>query len=463
LNLFRVIRVIRGPCIFIFACGKVLFRVNNNFSICSHEHEELQGDTVDDGQVSLGNFVQNFVLLAATSIRCHLCVFQNTTSINQTDFTVNDYLCKKAVLKILVVSNYSGISSSRPEAELMLGLARKGVSITIMTPGKAEYVPAFEQAGIRVIDFQPRKKFDRNEISFMRQELMDGDYDVVHLFNGKAIINGLKAAKGLRTKVVLYRGYCGHIHWWDPTAYFKFLHPRADAIWCIAPAVADLINRNILFGRKKAFCIAKGHDPHWYENIEATPLHEFNLPPDAFVVSMVANARRMKGIKYLIRSTFYIDSTLPVYILLIGRGLDSPDIKKLVEKSPLRNRIIFTGYRPDANGLVKNSDVFVLSSIFGEAICKSVIEAMSLGVAPVITDIPGNRGLVENFESGLVIPRKDPEAIARSVERLYRAPDERINMAVAAQERIKSHYHIQDTIEKMFAFYQKLTETGVVK
>jgi len=109
---------------------------------------------------------------------------------------------------------------------------------------------------------------------------------------------------------------------------------------------------------------------------------------------------------------------------------------------------------------VKNSDVFVLSSIFGEAICKSVIEAMSLGVAPVITDIPGNRGLVENFESGLVIPRKDPEAIARSVERLYRAPDERQNMAMAAQDRMKSHYHIQDTIEKMFAFYQKLTESG---
>lgn len=361
-------------------------------------------------------------------------------------------------LKLLVISNYSGLNSSRPEAELMLGLKKSGVDITIMTPASAEYRPVFEAAGIRVIDFQPRKKFDRGEIDFIRKELIDGAYDIVHLFNGKAIINGLKAARGLKVKVVLYRGYCGNIHWWDPSAYFKFLHPRADAIWCIAPAVADLINRNKIFGKKNAFCITKGHHPDWYKNVEAVSFDEYNIPSDAFVVTMVANARPMKGLKYFIKATYEIKQDIPLYILLIGNGLYSDEIRKLVEASPMKERIIFTGYRSDSMGLVKQSDLFVLSSIYGEAICKSVIEAMSLGVAPVITDIPGNRGMVIDGESGLVIPRKNPGAIARAIEYMYEHPEERKKMADTARQRMQTEYHIDGTIETMLAFYKKLAD-----
>lgn len=360
-------------------------------------------------------------------------------------------------LKLLVISNYSGLNSSRPEAELMLGLKKAGVDITVMTPGNAEYVPFFEAAGIRVIDFHPQKKFDRSEISFIRKELIDGQYNIVHLFNGKAIINGLKAARGLNVKVVLYRGYCGNIHWWDPTIYFKYLNKRADAIWCIAPAVAELINRNKIFGKKNAFCVTKGHNPEWYTNVENVSFNEFGIPDNAFVVTMVANARPMKGLKYFIRATYKIDPALPIYILLIGNGLDSEDIIKLKEKSPMKDRIVFTGYRSDSMGLVKNSDVFVLSSIYGEAICKSVIEAMSLGVAPVITDIPGNRGLVINGESGLVIPRKDPVAIAQAIEYMYHHPEDRAKMALGAVNRIQEHYHINDTVSSMLDFYRNLT------
>lgn len=362
-----------------------------------------------------------------------------------------------SVPKILVISNYSGLNSSRPEAEIMIGLAKRGISITIMTPPEAEYVDRFKEAGIRVIGFQPKKKFDKIEIDFIRNELIAGEYNIIHLFNGKAIINGLKAAKGLPVKVILYRGYCGNIHWWDPTAYLKFLNSRADGIWCIAPAVERLINKNRIFSKKVAFTIAKGHHPNWYSNVEPKSLSEFNIPHDAFVATMVANARPMKGLKYFIKATYKIDHEIPLYILLIGNGLESAEIKMLVDKSPLKDRIIFTGYRSDSLGLVKSSDVFVLSSIYGEAICKSVIEAMSVGVAPIITDIPGNRGLVIDCESGLVIPRKNPNAIASAIERLYRNPDEKSRLANGAKNRISSHYHIDKSIEELEKYY-----TGIV-
>jgi glycosyltransferase involved in cell wall biosynthesis len=360
------------------------------------------------------------------------------------------------VPKILVISNYSGLNSSRPEAEIMIGLAKRGIDITIMTPPEAEYVARFDEVGIRVIGFQPKKKFDRTEIDFIRNELIAGEYNIIHLFNGKAIINGMRAAKGLPVKVILYRGYCGNIHWWDPTAYLKYLNSRADGIWCIAPAVEKLINRNRIFSKKVAFTIAKGHHPNWYNKVEPKSLSEFNIPQNAFVATMVANARPMKGLKYFIQASYKIDREILLYILLIGNGLESDKIKKLVDKSPLKDRIIFTGYRSDSIELVKSSDVFVLSSIYGEAICKSVIEAMSVGVAPIITNIPGNRGLVIDGESGLVIPRKDPKAIAKAIERLYRNPDEKNKLAIGAKKHIATRYHIYQAIEELEKYYKTL-------
>lgn len=359
-------------------------------------------------------------------------------------------------MKVLVISNYRGRVSSRPEASAIIALAAFGVEITIMTYGDAEWNDDFRKAGIHLIDFHPEKKFDKKEIAFIRKELIDGKYDILHLFNSKAIINGIKAAKGLPVKVVLYRGYLGNINWWDPTAYYKYLHPRVDSIWCIAQGVADYINRNTLFTKKKAVCIHKGHHPSWYADVKKADLSEFGIPENAFVASIVANNRPMKGITYLIKATYYIHSDIPFYLLLIGKGLDTDKVKKLVLQSPHKDRIIFTGFRNDALSIVKAADVYVLSSLYGEATNKSVIEAMSVGTTPVITDIEGNKGLVINGECGIVVPKANSKAIAEALVKLYTNPDLRKKYAEAAPRHIAENFNIEKTARELKAFYEGL-------
>ena len=138
-----------------------------------------------------------------------------------------------------------------------------------MTYGDAQYVEKFKSAGIRVVDFHPEKKLDKKEIKRIREELIRTRPDILHLFNSKAIINGIQAAKNLPVKVFLYRGYTGNIHWYDPTAWFKYLHPRVDKIWCIAPSIEKHIRRQLFFKKGKPFTIHKGHHPDWYKNIRA--------------------------------------------------------------------------------------------------------------------------------------------------------------------------------------------------
>lgn len=362
-------------------------------------------------------------------------------------------------LKVLVISDYRDTVSVRPEAELFIGLAREGVQVTIMTYGEATYVEAFRTAGIKVIDFHPRHKFDKEEIGFIRHELTTGGYHVMHLFNGKAIVSGLRAARKLNVKVVLYRGYTGNIHWYDPTAYFKYLSPRVDKIFCIADATRDLIKRNRLFGKDKPVTITKGHNLEWYDGIKPASLSELNLPSDAFIVTNVCNARPMKGISYLLRSAGFIPADLPIHYLLVGRNLDTPKNRKIISGNPNRNRIHFLGFRKDVLNVVKASDAFVLSSLYGEATTKAVIEAMSLGICPLITDIPGNRGLVIHEECGLVFPSKDPKAIADAILGVYHDPEKRRLFAQNARNQINTNFNIKNTIRNTKLLYEELRDS----
>ncbi len=361
-------------------------------------------------------------------------------------------------MKILVISDYRETVSVRPEAEMYIRLAQKEeVTIEIMTYGEAEYVQRFKEAGIRVIDFYPAKKRDTTSIERIKKELIEGKHDILHLYTGIAITNGIPAAKKLPIKILLYRGYTGNIHWYDPTAYFKYLSPHVDGVWCIADATRDLIKRNLIFFQKnKPVSITKGHDPVWYAGVQKADLSDLDLPTNAFIAAHVSNVRPMKGVPYLIKATYHLPTDLPIFFLFAGRGMDKEGIPELIKNSPNRDKIILLGYRKDAQQIVKASHAFILASIKGEAITKAVIEAMSLGICPIITDIPGNRKLVVNKESGLVVPSKDPKALATAILYAYQQPEALRLMAKNAKKRMQDHFHIDDTVKEIYEWYSSL-------
>lgn len=359
--------------------------------------------------------------------------------------------------KILVISNYRHIHSSRPEAEIFIGLQDKGVEVHVMTFEDADYIPRLKDAGIKVIPFHPVKKLNPGEIRTIRRHILDNDIDIVFLFNSKAIINGIQAAKGTAAKVVLYRGFSGHIHWYDPLAYLKYLHPRVDRIICNSEGVEKHIQKALFWAKEKTITINKGHNIQWYNDVKPVPRSELPVPEEAFIAICVANDRKMKGIRYLLQSTYYWPEETPIHLLLVGRGMDKSTYLKLLEDSPNGDKVHLMGFRENALEIVAASDAFVLSSIFGESITKSVLEAMSLGVAPLITDIPGNKELVENGKSGIVVPSKDPEALAKALNKLANDNSLKQEIANNARDRIKHRLSNKRSIEKYYELVQELT------
>lgn len=360
-------------------------------------------------------------------------------------------------IKVLVISDYRNYHSTRSEASIFIGLAKIGFEVHIMTYKESKLTDDFLAAGIHVIDFHPEKKFNRSEINTIREVIIKEKIDILHLFNSKGIINGIQAAKGLPVKVVLYRGYTGNIHWYDPTAYLKFLHPRVDKIFCNSKGVEEDIQQQLFFDKRKTITINKGHNIEWYKAYTPYDIRkELGLAANTFLLACVANNRKMKGVPYLLKAFNAIEKNLPIHLLLIGNDMDTKHNISILDKGGIKDKVHFLGYRSDVLNIVAGSDVFVLPSIKGESITKSVIEAMSLMTPVIITDIPGNQELVVHEESGLIVPAKDSKSLSKAILQLY---NDRLLLAKLGENgklRIENHLNHTQTIEKTAKLFKDL-------
>ena len=358
-------------------------------------------------------------------------------------------------MRLLCISSHNdSLNSVRPEAEIFIGLARKGIDVTVMTEGDSVYVPLMKEAGVRVIDFAPRRKISWSAIRFIRHELKTGNYDCLYAFNNKAITNANFAAYGLPVKIITYRGQTGNMNRFDPTCYLTHLNPGVSLVICVADAVRKDLQMQHPHP-ERVVTVYKGHDLSWYQDHPAD-LREFGIPKSAFVVACVANNRPRKGLPILIEASHQLASNPDLHLLLIGGGLDDPQLQQAIAVSPMRDRIHCAGYREDAPSLIASCQASILPSLKREGLPKTVIESMVYGVVPIVTDTGGSAELIENGKSGLVIRPGNAADITEAVEYLWQNPTERALMGKRARDRIESHFNVQQSVDQTFEHLQRL-------
>jgi glycosyltransferase involved in cell wall biosynthesis len=360
-------------------------------------------------------------------------------------------------LKVLFISNYDkpGIHNTRPEAEMILGLKRRGVDAEVMSRRDTYWGRRFVEAGIPVHDYVPRRKFSLQAIRVIRKVLKAGNYDVVQLFNNPAIVNGIIASIGLPVKVVTYRGQTGNISRWDPVCYLTHLSPRVSRIVCVAEAVRESL-LHVVYDPRKLVTIYKGHELQWYDHTEPADLTALGVPKGAFAICCVANNRPRKGADVLVRAAGLIPPGTPIHFLLIGRDMDQEPIRSLVAKSPLREQIHLLGFRESVLGIVAACQASVLPATKREGLPKTVIESMVHGVTPIVTATGGSAELVEDGVSGLVVPPGDAEALARALLRLSADPEATRQMGLRARERIGKLFRLEDAVSAHKLLFEEL-------
>lgn len=150
---------------------------------------------------------------------------------------------------------------------------------------------------------------------------------------------------------------------------------------------------------------------------------ELGLAADAIVVMTVARIVREKGLLELAQAAYELRAAERLHYVVIGGALpsDRTAVEATLDRHPvvaaLGTRWRRLGYRADIDRLLRAADVFVLPT-YREGLPRSVIEAMATGLPVIATDIPACRELVEPGRTGLLVPPRDPRALAQAIEQL---------------------------------------------
>lgn len=153
------------------------------------------------------------------------------------------------------------------------------------------------------------------------------------------------------------------------------------------------------------------------------------------VITTVANLRRQKAYEVLLEAAaIVVADTDHVRFLSVGEGPLETELLDHHRRLGLRDRFCFLGYRDDVVELLGASDVFAMSSSF-EGLPVALMEAMAIGLPVVATAVGGIPSVVEHSKTGVLVPPRDPGALAEAILDLCRSPSERQRLGTASREQ----------------------------
>ena len=174
------------------------------------------------------------------------------------------------------------------------------------------------------------------------------------------------------------------------------------------------------------------------------------------LVGCVARLVPQKAPEHFVRACAAVARSRPdAHFLLVGHGRLQRLVDEEVRRWHLGDRFHQIEDLPDAGALLGQLDVLVLSSRF-EGGPYAPLEAMRAGVPVILTDVVGNRDVVEHGVSGLLVPFGDTDAMAAGVVRLLQDAGLRAAMVTAAIERLRTHFDVRHMGRALGQLYRDL-------
>jgi glycosyltransferase involved in cell wall biosynthesis len=359
-------------------------------------------------------------------------------------------------MKVLSITNLChGYTASLPERSLYKGLAAKGTDLIVITHYATPESKELESVGIKVIYLRISRKFDLNVIRKLRKIIKVEKIEILHATFGKALTNGLIASIGLKCKIVAYLGSVS-LHWHDPFSWASYLNRRVDKLICLSNGVEQHVLEQAPGRMKgKTIRIYKGYEPSWFSNIVPVSRETLGIPEDGFIICCVANARRGKGIPWLIEASYLLPENLPVYFVLTGPNMDSKPLKKLIGKSGYRSNFRTNGFTSDVLSYTSACDLYVQPSLT-EGLGRSVIEAMCLSKPLLVSGIGGIGELVDEGVNGFYVEAASAEALAEKIRYCYENRHLLPEMGARSKLRVENSFNSSLVIENTYNLFRSI-------
>ncbi len=340
---------------------------------------------------------------------------------------------------------------------LMKGLQSEGLSVDLAAPRKSIIS---ERSGELDIPFFPVSidgGLDLLSAGRLRRIIDRGRYDIIHSHSSHAHSVAFMACATKNRKP--YQVVSRRVDFDVATNSLSGLKYRygADVFLAVSNGVRDVLVKCGIPDHKIRV-VHDGIDLARFDNVGDNTYvkTEFGITAETPVVGNIAALAPHKSQVDLVRAASIVASRLPaVKFLIVGEGKLRGTLENLIRELGLERTVILTGFREDPMEVLSTFTCFVLSSYL-EGLGSSLLDAQAMKIPVVATDTGGIPDVVEDGVTGLLVPPRDPEALAGAILRMLADPQLRENIVKSAFTQSRG-YDYRSMVYKTIAAYKQLT------
>jgi len=377
---------------------------------------------------------------------------------NSTEDPQNHRLRKLNILQILPKASIES-GGSLQAFQLTQGLAGRGHRVSFVCRSLQGEADIGGTGKVELVQIPMKNEFDLSSIIKLYRLMIRQKTDVVHVHKGLAHTLAYIAAYFAEVPVfVVNRGVSFPL---DCFNRIKYKWRRVSKIVAVSEQLKQILIDSGKINPDKIEVIYGGTDLEKFNwQIKADKiLKEFNVPQGSIVVGIIANVRKWKGHTLLLQAAQQIVKTYPRTIFLVVGDADNSlgsQLKKTAAETNLQNNVIFTGYRQDIPQLLAAMDFTVNCSYSGEGLTGALRESLAMKKPAISTDVGGNRELIIDHKTGLLIPANNLQALVEALSYLLENPGERIKMGETGYKLIKEKFTLEARISQMEKLYYDL-------
>lgn len=363
-------------------------------------------------------------------------------------------LRKIRVLHVIATLDPHG--AERQMAALCLGLDRErfAPSVCCLTRG-GPLRAALEEGGVPVSVLGKRGRFDVGVLCRLASHIRLTRPDIVHTWLFTANFWGRLAARlaGAPRAVASERAAdrwktCAH-RWID-----RRLAALTDVILANSEGVQSFCVETAGVPAGKVLVVRNGIDLQGFDAAASAPPAELPSSRGA-VVCCVARMEEQKGHVYLLQAFAEALRGREAELWLVGDGPLREELEALARELGIAERVAFLGRRGDVPAVLARGDLVVLPSLW-EGLPNAVIEAMAARRAVVATDVDGTPEVAIDGRTALLVPPRDPAALAAGMARLLDDAALRQRLGRAGRERVEREFALARMIEQTSQVYASL-------
>lgn len=352
----------------------------------------------------------------------------------------------KRVLLTLEALDMQGVTFST--LNLISGLLRQGTRVQVIAARSGERERDFRDKGVEVVIARHfgRPLLGRGAVVAVR----NFQPTVVHAQSTAIGGRSLTLAKSIQVPLVVTANRLE-----DSDNDFLSAHREVGVI-SVSDAIRERLTNRGGIERDRIRVIPNGLD---MTHFPPPDLDEETVSGRALVVGTYGKLAEEKGQRvFLEAAATILQSGVDVEFLILGRGPDKPELRRIAKRLGLTSRLTFSPTTTSRFRSMGSMDIFVEPS-FQEGLGLSVMQAMASGIPVIASGVGGIYNLIADGETGVLVPSGDAEALARAVADLLAAPTLRRELARHARERVEKEFNADSIASRVLEWYQDWGET----